>query len=224
MKTESLVESGRGATALLSFKHERFRRDSPDLLGQVVIVSQRNETPQIPGNKLLSASVETLERKLEKMKAEMKQIKNQSRDQEKRIDHLRQEVASKDENIRHLEFRLERLENTVLMASNPAPNRYQSLGTNDGIQKSKTEEPFSTTLRPLKSFTGSGLALKERDISAMDLFPLLEEPHPSCNEPTLPRSKRMKYCHQGKIFNDGCLDRFTLSRQSTPVLWGFPCL
>lgn len=202
VKTEAIVKTDGKGPVLLSFRHENFQRDKPELLGDVTIVSQQSEKAKSPDEKRdLTSSLEALERNLLELKAELKQFETHSQDQKNRIDHLRQEVISKDEVIRRLEFRLDRLENTALMAMDPTPLRYHSLWEISGSKSTP------------------GTTLREREISAIDMLPFFEVTSLPCDEPTLPRSKKMKISHVGKIFDDG-VGRIALSRQTTPMFWG----
>lgn len=220
VKTETIPKSklGPGAAVVLSFSHQNFQRDRPGLLGNVVIVAQQCEAMTSSLEKQTLASVvEGLEKAQAEMKATMKHFQNHRLEEKNQLNRLQHDMLSKDDAIRRLEFRLERLENTVLMAPDPF-HRSQSLWAPQDCKPYRTESN-SNFMPSLHSLIGPSSALK-REISAMDILPLLEEPQeriPWHDEPTLARSKRMKYSPSSKTLNG--FDGITLCRQTTPFFF-----
>jgi hypothetical protein len=226
VKTETITKptDGKPAAVVLSFRHDCFKQDRPDLLGNVSIISQQNETTNSAEEKqTFESAIARLEQSQQEMRASMNEIREQSLEQKSRIDHLRQEAIQKDEVMRRLEARVERLETSVLMASGPsgpAPQRTYSLWSAFAqlpAQKSTKRELETslTFMAPTQPISEPSLVLKERDISAIDFLPAeRNDSNLYYDEPTLPRSKKMKFSQKNES-----LEAIALSRQSTPVFW-----
>lgn len=229
-KMEPVTKAGQcNTTVVLAFRHENFRRDRPDLLANLAIV------PHLNNEALNSVSQESsvtctnqlaqLQKTQEELKQTIQEFQNQKTEQASQIRCLRQELNSKDEAIRNLEFRLERLENSFLMAQGqslrqPAPRvrTYSKMMADP--------QPMFLPFQPLMRVQSSTL---EREMSAVGLLPMLDDWHDGGHhldhdEPTLPRSKKMKLFHKNAMAQDILDGLAALSRQTTPLPLSFPCL